>query len=237
MTAGYASASKPGRVSGAKLDGAKPLLKAVVNSKAVGPGYQILLQGSVPTAAHVLLDGQAYRHRLLEDGRRQITAVLLPGDVCDLEAAMQGRADYSVSALTNCILGELPLNAVADPTTVDPELARALWRCLLRDQAIAREWLVNLGCRTAFERAAHLICEMRFRLQAAGLTEDNAFELRMTQGEMADLLGLSNVHVNRTLKELRETGLVEFSKSTVSILDVSALERLASFDPIYLKMA
>ena len=236
MTAEYASASEPGRVSWAKLDSANPLLKAVVNSKAVGPGSQLLLQGSVPTAAHVLLDGQAYRHRLLEDGRRQITAVLLPGDVCDLEAVMQGRADYSVGALTNCILGELPLNAIADPTTVDPELARALWRCLLRDQAIAREWLVNLGCRTALERAAHLICEMRYRLQAAELTKGNAFEFRITQLEMGDLLGLSPVHVNRMLKQLRETGLVNVEKSTISVLDVPALEKVAGFDPTYLKM-
>ncbi len=190
----------------------------------------------MPTAVHVLLDGQAYRYRLLEDGRRQIVAILVPGDICDLEAVMRGRADYGVATMTNCVLGELPVNTIADFTTIDPELAQALWRGLLRDQAIAREWLVNVGCRTALERVAHLICELRLRLEAVGLTKGDAFKMQMTQAEIADLLGLSTVHINRTLKQLRKLGLVDYSKSIISVLDVPALERVAGFNPTYLRM-
>ncbi len=236
MTMDHLSTSEPGRVSWARLDGADPLMKAVVKTRAVDPGSHILLQGNVVAAVHVLLDGQAYRYRLLEDGRRQIIAVLVPGDVCDLEAVMRGRADYGVAAMTNCILGELPLNTVADLRSIDPELAWALWCRLLRDQAVAREWLVNVGCRTAVERFAHLICELRLRLQAVGLTTGDAFKLEITQTEIADLLGLSAVHVNRTLKRLRAIGLVDYSKSIISVLDVPVLERVAGFDPTYLKM-
>ena len=87
-----------------RLGGAGPLLKAVVNTEAVRPGIHILLQGGVPTAVHVLLDGQAYRYRLLEDGRRQIVAILVPGDICDLEAVMRGRADYGVATMTSCAI-------------------------------------------------------------------------------------------------------------------------------------
>ena len=236
MTMEHASASESGRVSWARLDGAELLLKTVVNTRAVNPGSHVLLQSNVPTAVHVLLDGQAYRYRLLEDGRRQIVAILVPGDICDLEAVMRGRADYGVATMTNCVLGELPVNTVADFTTIDPELAQALWRGLLRDQAIAREWLVNVGCRTALERVAHLICEFYLRLKAVGLTKGDAFKMQMTQAEIGDLLGLSTVHVNRTLKRLRAMGLVAYSKSIVSIVNASVLERVAGFDPTYLKM-
>ena len=236
MTMEHASASESGWVSWARLDGTEHLLKAVGTAKVVRPGLHILLQGNVPTGAHVLLEGQAYRYRLLEDGRRQITAVLVPGDVCDLEAVMRGRADYGVATMTDCVLGALPLNTIADLRKIDPELAQALWRHLLRDQAVAREWLVNVGCRTALERVAHLICEFRHRLQAVGLTKGDAFKMEMTQTEIADLLGLSAVHVNRTLKRLRAIGLVDYSRSMISIPNVTALEKLAGFDSTYLKM-
>lgn len=223
-------------MSWAKLDGAEALLKAVVNTKAVEPRSNVLRQGDVPTVAHVLLEGHTYRYRLLKDGRRQITALLVPGDICDLEAVMRGRAEYSVTAMANCVLGEIPASAITDPTTADPELVWALWRRLLRDEAISREWLVNIGCRTALERVAHLICEYRLRLQAVGLTKGDAFKMQLTQAELADLLGLSTVHINRVLKQLRKTSLVDFSKSIMSVSNVPALEKLAGFDPAYLKM-
>ncbi len=219
-----------------RLGGAGPLLKAVVNTEAVRPGFHVLLQGDVPAGVHLLLEGQAYRYRLLDDGRRQIVAILVPGDVCDFEAVMRGRADYGVATMTDCVLGELPVSTIADLTSIDSNLARALWGGLLRDQAVAREWLVNVGCRTALERMAHLICELRLRLQAVGLTAGDAFRLETTQTEIADLLGLSAVHVNRTLKRLRAIGLVDYSKSIISVLDVPVLEKVAGFDPTYLKM-
>ena len=236
MTMDQPSASEPGQVSWARLDGAEHLLKAVGTAKVVRPGLHILLQGNVPTRAHVLLEGQAYCYRRLEDGRRQITAILVPGDICDLEAVIRGQADYGVATMTDCVLGELPVNTIADLRTIDPELAQALWRRLLRDQAVAREWLVNVGCRTALERFAHLICEFRFRLHAVGLTKGDAFTMQLTQAEIADLLGLSAVHVNRTLKRLRAIGLVDYSKSIISVLDIPVLERVAGFDPKYLMM-
>ena len=149
---------------------------------------------------------------------------------------MRGRADYGVATMTSCVLGEVPVNTVADLRTIDPELAQALWRSLLRDQAVAREWLVNVGCRTALERMAHLICELHLRLKAVGLTKGDAFKMEMTQTEIAELLGLSAVHVNRTLKKLRAMGLVTYSKSIISIVNASALEGVAGFDPTYLKM-
>lgn len=206
----------------------------MVNERALAAGSDVLLQGEVPTVAHVLLEGHTFRYRLLDDGRRQITAILMPGDVCDLEAVMRGHADYSVGALTDCVLGEIPIEKVADPTILDPEMARALWRRLLRDEAISREWLVSMGRRSAIERVAHLLCEFRVRLENVGLTMGESFEFRFTQAELGDLLGLSTVHVNRVLQQLRRSGLVALSRFRLTILDVTALETLAGFDATYL---
>ena len=236
MTTRKVSASRPDRMSWAKLDEAEPLLKAVAHERAVDARSDILLQGDVPTVAHVLLEGHTYRYRLLADGRRQITAVLMPGDVCDLEAVMRGRADYSVGALTNCVLGEIPANKVANPAIAAPEMARALWRRLLRDEAISREWLVGMGCRTALERVAHVLCEFRVRFEMIGLAKGNAFKMRLTQAELGDVLGLSTVHVNRILQDLRKSKLIELSAGTLSILDVPALEIVAGFDSAYLRI-
>ena len=218
------------------LDGTKALLDAVVREKVVRPRSDVLRQGDVPTVAHVLLDGHTYRYRLLHDGRRQITAVLVPGEICDLEAVMRGRADYSVGALTKCVLGEIPAEQVADPVALGPEMARVLWRRVLRDEAISREWLVNMGRRSALERVAHLLCELRVRMEGVGLARNAEYDLDFTQVELSDILGLSPVHVNRILQQLRRTGLIKLLAGTVTILDETTLETVAGFDPAYLQM-
>lgn len=163
-----------------KLDGAETLLQAVAREKIMKPRSDVLRQGEVPTVAHVLLDGHTYRYRLLSDGRRQITAVLVPGDICDLEAVMRGRADYSVGALTKCVLGEIPAEQITDLTTLSSEMIRALCQRLLRDEAISREWLVSMGRRSALERVAHLLCELRVRLESVGLARAEEYDLNFT---------------------------------------------------------
>ena len=237
MSTSGARGRRPERSWAPQLNGAEPLLKAVVRERLVGVRQDVLRQGETPEMAHLLLEGHTCRYRMLSDGRRQITAVLVPGDVCDLEAVMRGRADYSVAALTACTLGEIPADRVSNPVGLDPEMAQALWRRLLRDEAISREWLVSMGKRTALERLAHLFCELAVRLKAAGLARDDSFDLHITQAELADVLGLSCVHVNRMLQELRRTALIEMRRGSLTILDFPALERLAGFDPAYLQTA
>ena len=223
--------------SAPQLNGSEPLIKAVVRERVVGVRQDVLRQGEIPGMAHILLEGHTCRYRMLSDGRRQITAVLVPGDVCDLEAVMRGRADYSVAALTACTLGEIPADRVSNPVGLDPEMTRALWRRLLRDEAISREWLVSMGKRTALERLAHLFCELAVRLKAVGLARDDSFDFQITQAELADVLGLSCVHVNRTLQDLRRTEMIQMTRGRLTILDFAALEHLAGFDPIYLQAA
>ena len=214
--------------------GATAILKSVVRERAVGARHDILRQGEEPQSAHVLLDGHTCRYRVLSDGRRQITAVMVPGDVCDLEAILRGRADFNVGTLTACIFGEIPFERIAPLDGTDRETRTALLRQLLRDEAIAREWLVGLGRRTALERIAHLFCELWLRLRGVGLARDDGYDLKIRQGELADALGLSTVHVNRVLQNLRRTGLIRWSEGSLSIVDFPALAHLAEFDPSYL---
>lgn len=237
MSTAMEAAPNPVHRARPKLDGSAPLLKAVVRQVVVEPGKQVVRQGDVPRTAHLLLEGRTCRYRLLKDGRRQITAILVPGDVCDLEAVMRGRADYSVEALAPSVLGEIPADHVDGPDEVDADVRRVLWRQLLRDEAIAREWMVGMGRRNAKERLAHFICELRERLHKVGMGESDSYDLHLTQNDLADVLGLSTVHVNRVIRELREEGLAEVRKAVLHLVNPAGLAELAGFDPAYLEAA
>jgi CRP-like cAMP-binding protein len=194
----------------------------------------LLLPGIAPDVAHLLLAGHACRNRMLQDGRRQITAILIPGDLCDPEAILAQRADYAVNTLTHCTVGEIPLARIA--TLDHRDLTATLDHRLRREEAIAREWIVSLGRRAGIERMAHLLCELHWRLAAVGLATQDSFEMRITQSDFADALGLTPVHVNRVLKSLRDSRLIHLQGGRLTLLDRPRLERLAQFDPTYLEI-
>ena len=228
------TARKPSRLNHPTLKEDDALTRAVKHERVLPPRSDVLRQGDIPKVAHVLLKGHTYRYRTLRDGRRQITAVLVPGDVCDLEAVMRGRADYGVGTLTACRLGEIPVDRLVDQDTVAPEMTQAVLRRLLRDEGIMRELTVSLGQRSALERLAHLFCELWMRMQGIGLARGDGFDLWITHPELADILGLSVIHTSRSLKQLRESGVAHFKEGTLTILDHAGLEKLAGFDPVYL---
>lgn len=183
----------------------------------------------------VILEGIACQYRLLPDGRRQILAYLFAGDMCDPRQLLLAHVDYSMCLVWPAevvMLSAGSMQRLARHPNVDVALARYA----SMQQAITREWLVNVGHRTAFERVAHLLCETHVRLEAVGLTRDFAFELPLTQAELGDTLALSAVHVNRTLMELRRLKLVTFQNRHVAIHDYAALQAAAGFDPSYLQM-
>lgn len=211
------------------------LQRAVVRKKAVGPRHDILNQGDAPQVAHLLIAGHIFRYRLLSNGRRQITAILVPGDVCDLEAVIRGRADYGVAALTDCSLAEIPRERIVEPSLGDSALLRTLMRRQLRDEAITREWLVGLGQRSAVERLGHLFCELWVRLDAVGLASADSFEMRITQGELAEATGITSVHLSRVLRQMRGAGLIRLSDGTLTILNWAELERMSGFEAGYLQ--
>lgn len=196
----------------------------------------VIREGDPTTGAHVVLEGFACRYKLLDDGRRQIVAYAGPGDFCDPRGFVLERMDYSIATLAPSVIGELPREAVIGITERHPRLSRALWWATLVDESITREWLVGVGQRTAYERLAHLFCELCERLKAVGLTDGSRFALPVTQMELADTVGLSAVHVNRTLQDLRRDGLISLLGGELEILDWERLCRAALFDRAYLHL-
>jgi CRP-like cAMP-binding protein len=188
------------------------------------------------SAAHIglLLSGFAYGFRVLPDGRRQIVSYLIPGDLCDPRLLLLPTAAYTVSTLTAANVVVFAREALLALIDRHPHLGRALCWLALQEEMIAREWLVNIGQRTALERLAHLLCEIFTRMQTVGLTDGGRCELPVTQVELADTLALSTVHVNRTLQELRRQGLVSLSSGILEIHDFGALQSVALFAADYL---
>jgi CRP-like cAMP-binding protein len=158
----------------------------------------------------------------------------MPGDIPDLQSLHLKLLDHDLVTLTPCTLGFVPHEAMRALTRARPNVAAALWRETLIDAAIFREWVVNLGQRSAAGRMAHLLVELYHRLKAIGRAGDGIFDLPITQTELADCLGLSTVHVNRVLQDLRKQGLLRANRSGFQLLRPQELKEIAGFDPIYL---
>lgn len=200
------------------------------------PRDNLARQGSPVERIFMIIDGFACRYKLLPDGRRQITAYLLPGDLCDTRTFSLPYMDHSIVAISHVQAAALTEESVQRLESL-PGLARALARNSLVHQTIAREWQVNIGHRTSFERLSHLLCELFERLKMVGLARDYTCEIPLTQTEIADTLALSAVHVNRTLMELRRAGLVTYRSKQLIIHDYPRLRDAAGFDPRYLGLA
>ena len=163
-------------------------------------------------------------------------ALLLPGDFCDLHVAILGEMDHSISTLTSCRIAEIPRKAVEDLTEKHPRITRALWWASLVDEGVLREWLVSMGRRPAEQRMAHLFCELLVRLQAVGMADDEGYDMPLTQIDLADVIGGSVVHINRTLQSLRGAGLIHWQGKRITIPDASQLMEYADFTPNYLHL-
>lgn len=201
----------------------------------MGPGEVVLGEGRAPDGICLLIEGWACRYKDFRDGRRQIAALLIPGDLIHHGDATHPRAgDHAVRALTRARIAWVAPQAAAVALGDWPTLARALRMAAAIEHATVRAWVVNLGQRPAHERMAHLFCELAERLSAAGRGSPTAFELPLTQQALGWTLGLTTVHVNRVLQQLRGEGLIDFHDNVLTIFDSPRLKRLADFDGAYL---
>lgn len=199
-------------------------------------GRDLVRQGDRPNAVQLLLSGWAYRYKVLRDGSRQIVAYLLPGDVCDLHGTMLGEMDHSIGLLTDAEVATVPAEEMREVMDRHRPIERALWRASLADEAILREWLTNIGQRDAFSRTGHHLCELWQRVKNVGLVSDSdEFDLPVTQEELGDALGLTSVHVNRTIKRLREEELIALKQKRLTLLDPERLAHVTDFDPAYIR--
>lgn len=206
------------------------------NRKFIPSHTSLLIEGEAPTRLYLILNGLASRSKTLPAGERQIFGFLLPGDLCGLYTFIGREADHDVITFTDCVVAEIEFQAMLDITERHFRIARALWRVSLTVEVMLREWIVNLALRRAEKRLAHLFCELLVRLERVGLVKAGSFELPLTQRDLGDVLALTAVHINRSLRELREAGLVTVKKQTVLIHDVERLKKFAGFSPNYLHL-
>jgi CRP-like cAMP-binding protein len=196
----------------------------------------VIVQGERTGGVKLLLEGFACRYKVLEDGRRQIVAYFVPGDLCDLRVFILKRMDHSIGAIVTSKVATISPENILKLTEHYPTLTLALWWSTLVEEAVAREWIVNVGQRNALERMAHLFCELLYRFRAVGLNQGNSCTLPLTQVELAETLGLSSVHVNRTLQALRRQKLITLEGGKLTIQDLDALKEVSFFNPDYLHL-
>ena len=201
-----------------------------------GPRADIVREGERPKDVQLVVAGWACRYKQLEDGRRQVVSFFLPGDICDLNVFILREMDHSIGSITDVAIADLSREFFEEISAEYPRIVTALWWESLVDAAIQREWTLNLGQRTALERMAHLLCELFFRLRLAGLTNDDSCDFPLTQADLADASGLSKVHVNRTLQELRSANLIVLKGRTLVVPDLRRLMEAGLFNANYLHM-
>ena len=197
---------------------------------------EIVREGDRPTRSCLILEGFACTFKHTGDGKRQIMAFHIPGDIPDLQSLHLTVLDSSLGTITPCKVAYIKHEALRDLCARQPGIGSALWRTSLIDASIFREWVTNVGRREAYGRMAHLLCETLVRLTAVGLAEDHACELPITQSELADATGMTTVHVNRTLQDLRADGLISLNAGRLKALDWEGLKRVGDFDPTYLHL-
>lgn len=210
------------------------LLGLVETVEEVAAKKVVVTRGTPLRHSILLLDGLMCRFKDLKNGRRQISALHVPGDFLDLHGFTLKHLDQDVMALTKSRMVLVPHERLTQLTIDFPHLTRLLWFSTNLDASIHREWEVSLGQRSGVERVAHLFCELFVRLEGVGLVNGHGYDLPMSQAELGECLGLTPVHTNRVLRGLRERGLAEMKNRQVIIHDMAGLKALAEFDPVYL---
>lgn len=223
---------------GADLDAGDKALLADLSrsSRGLEPQQDIVRAGDRASGVHLVLEGYAFRYKIVDDGQRQILGLLLPGDFCDLQSIVLGPSDHYIAAMTACTIADIPQDRVDALVFRDSRLARALWWATLVDESILREWLASMGQRAADKRIAHLFCELLLRQQLVGAAGACDCPLPLTQPMLADILGITTIHVSRILRDLRTSGLIRLKDRRLHVPDVARLQAFCDFDPTYLHL-
>jgi CRP-like cAMP-binding protein len=227
-----------------KLEGLVPLsssdiaaLESVTSQpRGFEPYVDLIQEGAAGETTLIVLEGFACHYKQRQAGARQILGYLLPGDVCDADAADLGPWPHAIGTLSSCVVSQVPRQALSELMQQHPSIMQG-WRRMKRIEVdTAWAWIVNLGSCSALERMAHLFCELMIRMETVGLAQESTCPLPLTQVELGQTLGLSNVHVNRVLQEMRREGLIELKGKRLQIFDMPRLKRIAEFDPSYLQV-
>jgi CRP-like cAMP-binding protein len=200
----------------------------------LGRGQDIISEGEEPRTVNLLVSGWACRYKMMEDGRRQILAFFIPGDLADLHVYVLNAIDHSISAITPVTYARVSPKEFEALTDGHPKLLRALWWESLVTDSIQREWLVSVGQRTALESIAHLACELYLRLRTVGLVHNQTCDFPLTQTDISDALGMTQPHVSRTISELNKSGVATLKRGKLEVKNLAKLQKLAVFNANYL---
>jgi CRP-like cAMP-binding protein len=212
------------------------LARACDDIRTVSAGTELLRRDAPTNTLHILLDGWAARYKIMEDGGRFIPTLAVPGDVCDLDALRFSRLDYGVMMVSAGVVAVLPRERADALFATNPAVADAFWSLALAENSILMEWGASVGRRCASQRIAHLLCDLLVRLTVVGKAHGHSYDLPLTQEHIADALGLTNVHVNRTMQSLRSNQLVTVQHRRVTIHNWTALSASCGFRPDYLHL-
>jgi CRP-like cAMP-binding protein len=204
--------------------------------RTLEPGSYTIREADTPEHCTILVTGFAYRQKLTGDGSRQIVALHIPGDALDFQNLFLDVSDHSLQMLTRAEVAFVTMRDLQDLARERPAVGHAILVKILVEASIFREWVLNVGRRDSKARVAHLLCELGVRLEVEGLAVDYGYELPMTQEQLADAVGLTPVHVNRTLKALEAEGLIVRSKRAVSFPDWKRLRLVGDFNQRYLHL-
>lgn len=210
------------------------LRDAISEIREFSAGQTIVHANTPLTHSALLVEGLVSRYKDLKNGQRQILEIHVPGDYVDLHGFLLKRLEHDVGALTRVKIAFAPHDKIKRITEEEPHLTRLLWFSTLVDAAVQREKILSVGRRAALARIAHFMCELFLRLDLVGLAEEKGFALPLTQIDIAEATGLTSVHVNRMLKQLRDQELMTFRGGQVAIHDWAGLQTVAEFDPAFL---
>jgi len=211
------------------------LTLATNEPKAYPARHELISEGDTPGAFFVVLEGWAHRYKILPNGSRQILAFLMPGDSCDLNVGLLAEMDHSIQTITPASIASVGCGVMDALFERHPAIAKAMYLAQLIDEGTMRAWITSMGRRASIERVAHLMCELYLRARNIGLTLEPPFALPLTQSMLADTLGMTPVHLNRVLRQLRASGAMTLQKGSLVIEDPALLIRIAGFDENYLQ--
>jgi CRP-like cAMP-binding protein len=194
----------------------------------------VVRDGERATECGRIAEGFCVRSKTISDGRRQILSIHIPGEIPDLMSLFLHVMDHDLSTLTPCTLGFIKHETLQKLHRRRPNVAEMFWRDTLIDSAMFREWIVNVGQRPAPARLAHVMVELRERLKVIGRADGNRFDMPLTQEQIGEALGITAVHANRVIKQLRQDGIVDLHRGRVTVLDEGKFQELADFDNRYL---
>jgi len=210
-------------------------LESILTAPVTLPKRKVVTsRGDVVSRSTFLISGFMCRYMDGSDGHRQLVSVQTPGDFVDLHGYPLQRLDHDIATISECQVAYAPHDKLTELIERLPHLGRLLWFSTLLDAAMHREWIFRLGRLDAVGRVAHMLCETYSRLDAVGLVENGTFAWPLTQQDLGEACGLTSVHVNRTLRVLREAGMVEVSDRTVTMMDFDRLAHTGEFQVDYL---